>query len=323
MTAAFDLFVSQIEAFLGSETFLLAFAYAVAAGLVLFIAMVVLPRLATRRRVNRQLLDSGIVSRRSLLAAQEAQRAETDIPVERYFEKIERGDPEEIEARLLRAGFYSPSALPIFYAIRLVFFFAVFLGMLQLARYLLPGMSFTVLFVATLAYSLLFLFVPNIYLDRMAKKHEEAYRRGFPDFMDLMIVCADAGMSLEAAVARVSEELIYTHKALGIQLRILTLEVRAGRTLREALHNLAKRINTDEAKSLAVLFQQSEELGTSLTQTLRVYSAEMREKRIVAAEEKANALPVKMVIPLGFCVFPVMMIMIMLPVIIRFKGVFF
>ena len=322
MNEAFSLFVEQVEQFIGSETFLLAVAYTIAASLFLFFAMVVLPRLATRRRVNQQLLETGIGSRRALLAKQEAQRAGSEIPVERYFEKIERGDPEAIEARLLRAGFYNRSALTIFYVIRLGFFLAVFLGMLLLGRYLLPGASFTILFGATLAYSLLFLFVPNIVLDRMAKKREEAYRRGFPDFMDLMIVCADAGMSLEAAVDLVSSELIYTHKALGIQLRILTLEVRAGRTLREALHNLAKRINTEEAKSLAVLFQQSEELGTSLTQTLRVYSAEMREKRIVRAEEKANALPVKMVIPLGFCIFPVMMIMVMLPVIIRFKGVF-
>jgi len=324
MKEAFSLFISDIELFIRSETFLLAVAYAVAAGLFLFIAMVVLPRLATRRRVNRQLLDSGVKSgRRLLLAEQEAQRAESEVPVERYFEKIERGDPEAIEARLLRAGFYSQSALTIFYAIRLGFFLLVFLGLLSLGRYLLPGIPFTILFVATLAYSLLFLFIPNLVLDRIAKKREEAYRRGFPDFMDLMIVCADAGMSLEAAVDRVSDELIYTHKALGIQLRILTLELRAGQTLREALHNLAKRINTDEAKSLAVLFQQSEELGTSLTQTLRVYSAEMRDKRIVAAEERANALPVKMVFPLGFCVFPVMMIMVMLPVLIRFKGVFY
>ncbi|MDH3580675.1 MAG: type II secretion system F family protein [Hyphomicrobiales bacterium] len=322
MKEAFSLFINKIELFIRGETFLLALAYAVVAGLFLYFSLYVLPRLGTRRRVNRQLLDSGVGSRRALLAKQEAIRAESEIPVERYFEKIERGDPEEIEARLLRAGFYNRSALTVFYAIRLGCVLAAFLGSLAFGRYLFPGLSFTVLFTAALAYSVLFLFIPNLVLDRMAKRREVTYRRGFPDFMDLMIVCADAGMSLEAAVDRVSNELIYTQKALGIQLRMLTLEVRAGRTLREGLHNLAKRINTDEAKSLAILFQQSEELGTSLTQTLRVYSEEMREKRLVAAEEKANALPVKMVLPLGFCIFPVMMVMIMLPVIIRFKGVF-
>ena len=143
------------------------------------------------------------------------------------------------------------------------------------------------------------------------------------NFMDLMITCADAGMSLEAAVSRVSEEISGTHRGLGIQLAIMTLQMRAGKPLRESLRELAERIDIDEARSLAVLFRQSEELGTSLTEALRVYSDEMRTERILAAEEKANALPVKMVLPLGLCIFPVVMMIIMLPVFIRMRGVFF
>jgi len=103
----------------------------------------------------------------------------------------------------------------------------------------------------------------------------------------------------------------------------MTLEIRAGRPLRDALHNLAERLKIEEAKTLAILFKQSEALGTSLTQTLRVYSAEMRERRIIKAEEKANALPVKMVLPLGFCVFPVMLVVVLMPVWIRLADVFF
>ena len=107
-------------------------------------------------------------------------------------------------------------------------------------------------------------------------RQKQNYRRGFPDFMDMMITCADAGMSLEAAVERVSNELAGTHKWLGIQLAIMTLQLRAGKPLREALRELADRIGLDEARALAVLFRQSEELGTSLTDALRVYSDEMR-----------------------------------------------
>jgi tight adherence protein C len=130
-------------------------------------------------------------------------------------------------------------------------------------------------------------------------------------------------MSLEAAVERVSSELAGTHKALGIQLAIMTLQMRAGKPLREALRDLSDRIGIEEARSLAVLFRQSEELGTSLTDALRVYSEEMRTQRILRAEEKANTLPVKMMIPLGLCIFPVVMMIVMLPVIIRMKGIFF
>ena len=141
--------------------------------------------------------------------------------------------------------------------------------------------------------------------------------------MDMMITCADAGMSLEAAVERVSSEFSSTHRHLGVQLSILTLQIRAGKALRDALRELADRIGLEEAKTLAVLFRQSEELGTSLVDALRVYSAEMRTQRILRAEEKANSLPVRMVLPLGLCVFPVVMMIVMLPVIIRMKGVFF
>ena len=138
----------------------------------------------------------------------------------------------------------------------------------------------------------------------------------------MMITCADAGMSLEAAVERVSDEMAVTHKDLGIQLSVMTLQLRAGKPLREALADLATRIGLEEARALAVLFRQSEELGTSLTGALRVYSDEMRDQRILRAEEKANSLPVRMMIPLGLCVFPLIFMIIMLPVIIRMRVIF-
>jgi len=165
--------------------------------------------------------------------------------------------------------------------------------------------------------------VPSIALDFYANSIKEQYRRGFPDFMDMMLTCADAGMSLEAAVERVGTEFAATHRYLGVQLSILTLQLRAGKPLREALREMGDRMGLDEAKALAVLFRQSEELGTSLVDALRVYSDEMRTQRMLRAEEKANALPVKMVLPLGLCIFPVVMAIVMIPVILRMKGVFF
>jgi tight adherence protein C len=174
----------------------------------------------------------------------------------------------------------------------------------------------------SLLFGVALIVVPSIALDFYARGIKESYRRSFPDFMDMMITCADAGMSLEAAVERVSAEMAVTHRDLGIQLSIMTLQLRAGRTLREALRDLADRIGIDEARSLAVLFRQSEELGTSLVDALRVYSEEMRGQRILRAEERANSLPVKMMLPLGFCVFPVVMMIVMLPLIIRMRVFF-
>jgi tight adherence protein C len=157
----------------------------------------------------------------------------------------------------------------------------------------------------------------NIYIDRRGEAKEREYRRLFPDFMDMLIVCLDAGMSIEAAASRVAREFVSKQRAFGLHLAIMMLEVRGGRRLRDALANLATRLRIDEARSLSVLFRQSEELGTSVTKTLRVYSKEMRDLRMVRAEEKANGLPIKMLLPLGAFLFPVSLIIVLVPVVAR------
>ena len=139
--------------------------------------------------------------------------------------------------------------------------------------------------------------------------------------MDMLIVCLDAGMSIKAAANRVTREFVDKQQDFGLHLSIMMLEVRGGRRLRDALANLATRLRIDEARALSVLFRQSEELGTSVTQTLRVYSKEMRDLRIVRAEEKANALPIKMLLPLGAFLFPVSLIIVLVPIVIRVVSI--
>ncbi len=148
-------------------------------------------------------------------------------------------------------------------------------------------------------------------------------REGFPDFIDLMVVCTEAGLGPRAALDRLSREIAQTHAVLGAHLYLASLEIRAGSSLHEALLNLAKRTQVQEAAVLASLLEQTEQLGTSMTDALRVYSDEMRERRLVRAEEKAHALPAKLVLPLAFFVFPVILIVIMLPAVLRIKHVGF
>lgn len=184
-------------------------------------------------------------------------------------------------------------------------------------NWVVPDMSrVATLVVAMFAAGVTFILV-NIYIDRRGAAKEREYRRLFPDFMDMLIVCLDAGMSIEAAANRVAREFVDKRQDFGLHLSIMMLEVRGGRRLREALANLAIRLRIDEARALSVLFRQSEELGTSVTQTLRVYCKEMRDLRIIRAEEKANALPVKMLLPLGAFLFPVSLIIVLVPVVIR------
>ncbi|MER8850138.1 type II secretion system F family protein [Mesorhizobium australicum] len=302
------------------------FVFVAAASFFLFAALILLPALQTKKLVAQSLLSDEGANRRSLGAQQEINKISAQRPVDAYFRALEkeRGEPNALEAKLFRAGFHQKSAPVVYTLSRLAAVCIGFLATYSFLSHVLPANlpSFIALAVSALI-GLGCIVIPSIALDKFESTQKQVYRRGFPDFMDLMITCADAGMSLEAAVERVGGELAGTHKWLGIQLSIMNLQLRAGKPLREALRELADRIGLEEARALAVLFRQSEELGTSLTEALRIYSDEMRSQRILRAEERANALPVKMMIPLGLCIFPVVMMVVMLPVVIRMKGIFF
>jgi tight adherence protein C len=126
---------------------------------------------------------------------------------------------------------------------------------------------------------------------------------------------------MEAALDRVGRELADSYPSLSANIYMATLEIRAGRTLSEALEHFGDRLGLDEARSFATLLQQSEELGSSLTDALRVYSDDMRHQRLSRAEEKAYSLPAKLSVPLTLCVFPVVIIVIMLPVYVQIKYI--
>jgi tight adherence protein C len=223
---------------------------------------------------------------------------------------------------LVRSGFFDPAALYWFYAARLLLGVAlplIFLLAVELSS--LP-MSIAGLLGGAAALGVIGLLLPSFYLVKRQKRLKQQARNGFPDFMDVMVVCVEAGLSLPAAIDRVGRELAQPYPHLGANLHLVSLELRAGQRLPESLENLSDRLGIDDVGPLAVLLRQSEELGTSLAEALRVYSMEMRDKRLSRAEEKAHALPVKLVLPLGLSVFPVMLIFIMLPLIIRIKNAF-
>src|SRR5260221_12936454 len=162
-------------------------------------------------------------------------------------------------------------------------------------------------------------FLPRFFFPFRIAGRQVEHRSGFPDFMDLLVVCAEAGLSMEAALDRVGRELADSYRSLSANIHMATLEIRAGRTLAESLEHLGDRLGLDEARAFATLLQQSAELGSSLTDALRVYSDEMRHKRLSRAEEKAYSLPSKLSVPLILCIFPVLIIVTLLPAYIRVK----
>ena len=163
-------------------------------------------------------------------------------------------------------------------------------------------------------------FIPDIFMRSRRTKIVSEYTSIFPDFLDLLVVCVDAGLSLNAALDRVTSEFYNRSKALASNFAAMLQEVRNGREIADALDNLSYRMDVDEIRSFCTLLKQSLELGSDVSQALRVYSEEMRIKRMLKAEEEANKLPVKMLLPLGLFIFPVILIVILSPIAVKISN---
>jgi len=226
----------------------------------------------------------------------------------------------ELVKFLNSAGYYGNRALVWFQASRIGT--ALLLGLLTAALFgrLFPGRSVAFTILAAIVMTFLGYMLPRAIVSVRRDKLFEEHRQGFPDFLDLLVICVEAGIGVDSAMERISHDLARDYPSLARNLAFMSLEMRAGKSTREALENLGMRLGIPEAKSFATLIRQSEELGTSLVQSLRVYSEEMRLKRLARAEEKAFSLPVKLVLPLGFFIFPVVLGVTLLPVVIKLFG---
>ena len=221
-----------------------------------------------------------------------------------------------LRRRLVQAGIYDPHAAAYYFIARVATAVALSLGAyLGLPLFGLQVKTSFWLFV--MCGGLLGYLAPSIYIDRRIAARRLEHQAGFPDFMDLLVVCADAGLSMEAALDRVGRELGMSYPSLAANIHMANLEIRAGRTMTEALEHLGDRLGLEEARSFATLIQQSDELGSSISDALRVYSDDMRHKRLSRAEEKAYSLPAKLSVPMMVCIFPVLFIVILCPVIVR------
>jgi tight adherence protein C len=227
------------------------------------------------------------------------------------------GNSEEMKVlrrRMVLAGIYDPRAVAYFFLGRT----ALAVGLAVLVLLFAPvTLDSATLWMLAGACGIAGYIGPSLYLDRRIKARRYEHQAGFPDFMDLLVVCADAGLSMEAALDRVGRELADSYPSLTANVHMTNLEIRAGRTMSDALEHLADRLGLEEARSFATLIQQSEELGSSITEALRVYSDDMRHKRLSRAEEKAYSLPAKLSLPMMICIFPVIFVVILLPVVVR------
>ena len=226
-----------------------------------------------------------------------------------------------LQAELIRAGFFKPSAVAAFGVIRLAALVLLPLAGLVLAVIAFPGTG-TGERVALAAILLAIAYVgPRAVLARRQRGLEFHYRLTFPDFIDMLVICINAGLSLEAALDRATQELGDADAELRANLTLMAGEMRAGKGTAEALRALADRLGLREARSFAALLQQTLELGTDIVQALTTFSDEMRDKRMARAEEKAAALPPKLTLPLGLFIFPVVLIAVLAPAVLRIMHV--
>jgi tight adherence protein C len=159
--------------------------------------------------------------------------------------------------------------------------------------------------------------IPDLALTRATKKHQKAIQNGLPDALDLIVVCVEAGSSLDQAIVRASDELEFAVPALAGELRTLTNEIRAGKPRMEAFQGLARRTPIDDVRALVAMLTQTDRFGTSIAQALRSHAATARTKRRQRAEERAAKVGVKMVFPLALCLIPALYVVCLGPVVVK------
>jgi tight adherence protein C len=238
--------------------------------------------------------------------------------LKRLGEKAPRRPTEmgSLRLRLVQAGFRRDEALTIFFGIRVAFALALF-AIFASSIFARPNIAMA-LGGLGLGYIL-----PGMVLARMAKRRSHRIRLSLADMLDLLVVSVEAGLGLDAALQRVGQELAFAYPELADELRLINLELRAGKPRAEALRNLADRTGVDDLQSLVTMLIQTDKFGTSVAQSLRVYSETLRTKRRQRAEEAAAKTGVKMVFPLVTCIFPAIWVITIGPAAIKFVTVLF
>ncbi len=227
----------------------------------------------------------------------------------------------QLRIRFMNAGYRSATAPVLFFAVKTVLTFALpglfFLYSVIAGLKLSPNVFLAIIvLVAGFGY-----FLPNAFLERRIRNRKREIFENFPDAIDLMTVCVEAGLGLDAALARVGEEMGLKSPTMGEELHLVNLELRAGNTREKALRNLALRTGVEEVDMLVAMLVQSDRFGTSVADSLRVHSDTLRTKRRLRAEETAAKIPLKLLFPLIFCIFPSMLLVLLGPAFISINRI--
>ncbi|MGI9515596.1 MAG: type II secretion system F family protein [Pirellulaceae bacterium] len=218
---------------------------------------------------------------------------------------------EQLRERLVHAGLYRNNSPSFFYMTQL--FFASLPLLLGILAYNVGLIRFNVAILLGLIFAISGVIMPGLWLDYRKSKRQTNIRRSIPDALDIITICVEAGLSLSAAMVRVSKDLAATHPLLATELTIVHRHVQMGKTPGEALRSFAERFDLSELRSLSSVVIQSEKFGASIATALRAHGQALRKKRMQKAHEKAQKAAIWILLPTVFCIFPALFVVILGP----------
>ena len=264
-------------------------------------------------RAARENAGRGAAARR---LSRETEQNDLQKKLDRYKKFLEPASKEDKEAarmEMVQAGYYGKTAVRDFHAAKFVLGMAGLLIGLLLLLFLPGGEDRSMLMMAlpVMVPTLVGYYIPIYWINKRKAERQEQISRGFPDALDMLLICAEAGQSLDQAIARVAKELSAGYPALAEEMETVALETKAGKDRFEVLKSFGERCGNADIRSFVTVMIQSATYGTSVSDALRVYAAEMRDKRVTLAEEKANVLPTKLTLgTMMFTVPPLLIILV-------------
>ncbi|MCK5483728.1 MAG: type II secretion system F family protein, partial [Gemmatimonadetes bacterium] len=248
----------------------------------------------------------------------QANREQLEVWLQNFGERVSSGRKDLFETRqkLIRAGYRSQDAVPIYYSLRVL---SLVVGAIVIIS-MVPALQGRNLLIWVVAGGLVFWMLPAGVLRRKIRLRQKEIQIALPDALDMLVICVEAGLGLNQALVRVSEEVETMSSVLSEELQIVNLEMRAGTPREDALRNLGERTDVPDLRALATMLIQTDRFGTSIAQALRVHSDTLRTKRRQRAEEAAAKTTIKMVPPLVFFIFPAIFVVVLGPAMLHLMN---
>jgi tight adherence protein C len=278
---------------------------------------------ALKKRLTRIVRQGGTSADTSLSRTANAHKVAPVINILSKLSLPEEGwQSSSVQLKFLQAGILNKNAPHYYFAVKTLLTLVLPVVLALFLYFTQPNIPFVRVLLLVLLTAAAGYYLPEMLLSFITRRRIERMRKSLPDMIDLMVICTESGMGIDAAIARISREMARANPDLAQEFYLAALEMRAGATRIEALRNLALRSRLEDLEGLVSVLVQADKFGTSLAESLRVQSDMMRTRRTQRAEELAAKIPVKMTLPLVLCIFPTLLIVLLGPAVIQMIQAF-